>query len=178
MTQFYVSSYSEQSLTYVRNKVLKIVYHSINGKNKISPLEMRVLCAMAHDIIILRRDFDGTEFNDEIWESRKINDRWQYPTTQLGKLWIHLISYLHVQISPEFRESSRKQFLENFASKLAKHTRMEESKKVFECRGAGSDHWKKSCRTTGISKGGFNACLHTAHKHGIVYVFTYMYIHI
>ena len=83
---------------------------------------MNVLCAMAYKFLLLEQDFDGTEFDDEIWESKKINGTWHYPCTQIGKIWIHFVTYLRLQISPDFQESSRKKFLENFASKFGAET--------------------------------------------------------
>lgn len=134
-------------------------------------MEINILCAMAYKIQLLQQDFNGDEFDDKIWESRKINSTWYYRCTHLGKFWMHLMMYYKIQISPDFQESSRKKFLETFAAKFAKFSGTIKSKKVYQCRGAGADHLKKSCRSTGTSKGGFNACSHIAHKHGIVYVF-------
>ena len=139
---------------------------------------MNVLCAMAYKIQLLQQDFNGDEFDVKLWESEKINGSWYYRCTRIGKKLMHLVIYLKCLLSPDFQESSRKKFLENFAAKFAKLKGVIKSKKVFECRGAGADHLKKSCRTTGISKGGFNACSHIAHKHGIVYVIIYTCIYI
>ena len=133
---------------------------------------MSILLDMAYVILVKNSHFDvDIEYKHKQWQSMKIENRWYYPCTRITKLWIHFITYYKVQQQPDFQDAQRKLFLKEFGRRTAIFIKTDGCKSKYECRGAGSDSLKKSCRSNGYLNGGWNVTVHMGHKHGIMYVY-------
>ena len=151
----------------MRNGALKNVLKSITS-TPISADEMDILLNMAYVILMKNSHFNGTEIDTKKWETIKNGPRnYYYPCTRLTKLWMHLITFYKIQQEPDFGEQQRKHLVQNFAKKTT-IVKLDGTKFKYQCTGAGSDSFKKSCRALEPLKSAWNAVLHAGHKHGIV----------
>ena len=137
--------------------------------------DMDLLLHMIHTVLIERAHFNGSEYDDAKWESTLRDGIRIYPCTIYSKLWVHFLTFYKILQQPDFIDSHRKIFLKDCINKTTTSFANKDGKINYVCTGPGVDSHKKSCSKTfkTILKSTWNAVMHVAHKHGIMYVQMY-----